>query len=135
MDCYDHTVCLPKGIRSRRVRCDEVAAGIQCQALSYEGINLQKGETMKLLRIVGLLAPLVLCVGMAAAQDAAHDVNKGAAKTAQAVKHTGKKVGNATKSGAKGAGNGTKVVAKDSAKGVKKATEKTGAGIKDAAGK
>jgi hypothetical protein len=90
---------------------------------------------MKLLRIVGLLAPLVLCVGMGAAQDAAHDVNKGAAKTVQAVKHTGKKVGNATKSGAKGAGNGTKVVAKDSAKGVKKATEKTGAGIKDAAGK
>jgi hypothetical protein len=97
--------------------------------------NLQIGETMKQLRVIGLLAPLVLCFGMAAAQDAAHDVNKGAAKTVQAVKHTGKKVGNATKSGAKGAGNGTKVVAKDSAKGVKKATEKTGAGIKDAAGK
>ena len=108
---------------------------------------------MKSLRVAGIPALLVLCIGMALGQDAAHDVDKGAIKTGNVVKHAGKKVGDATKSGvkdtghgtkvvakdsAKGvkdAGHGTKVVAKDSAKGVKDASEKTGEGIKDAAGK
>lgn len=88
---------------------------------------------MKALRIAGIPAMAVLCVGMALGQDAAHDVDKGATKTGDFVKHTGKKVGHATKSGVKDAGHGTKVVAKDSVKGVKKASKKTGEGIKDAA--
>ena len=86
---------------------------------------------MKALRIGGISAMAILCVGMALGQDAAHDVDKGATKTARFVKHAGKKVGHATKSGVKDAGHGTKVVAKDSAKGVKK----TGEGIKDTASK
>ncbi len=90
---------------------------------------------MKAFRVAGIPALLVLCVGMALGQDAAHDVDKGAIKTGKVVKHVGKKIGHATKSGVKDAGHGTKVVAKDSAKGVKKATKKTGEGIKDAASK
>jgi hypothetical protein len=90
---------------------------------------------MKALRIAGIPAILVLGLGMALGQDAAHDVDKGAAKTGQVVKHVGKKVGHATKSGVKSAGHGSKIVAKDTAKGVKKASEKTGEGIKDATGK
>jgi hypothetical protein len=86
---------------------------------------------MKALRIAGVPAMLVLCVGMAVGQDASHDMDKAATKTGHVVKHTEKKVGHATKSGVKDAGRGTKVVAEDSAKGVKK----TGEGIKDAAGK
>jgi hypothetical protein len=90
---------------------------------------------MKSLKVAGISALLVLCVAMALAQDAAHDVDKGATKTGHFVKHAGKKVGHATESGVKDAGHGTKVVGKESAKGVKKASEKTGEGIKDAAGK
>ena len=90
---------------------------------------------MKTLRVAGIPPLLVLCVGMALGQDAAHDVDKGVTKTGNVVKHVGKKVGHTTKSGVKDAGHGTKVVAKDSAKGVKKATKKTGEGIKDAASK
>jgi hypothetical protein len=96
---------------------------------------MTKGETMKSLRVAAIPALLVLSVGMSLGQDASHDVDKGAAKTGDLVKHAGKKVGHATKSGVKNAGHGTKVVAKDSAKGVKKASEKTGEGIKDAASK
>jgi hypothetical protein len=86
---------------------------------------------MKVLRIAGIPAMLVLCVGMAVGQDASHDVDKAASKTGHFVKHAGKKVGHASKTGVKDTGHGTKVVAKDSAKGVKKAGE----GTKDAAGK
>jgi hypothetical protein len=88
---------------------------------------------MKAHKVAGIPALLVLCVGMALGQDVAHDVDKGATKTGNVVKHVGKKVEHASKSGVKDAGHGTKVVAKDSAKGVKKATKKTGEGIKDAA--
>jgi hypothetical protein len=86
---------------------------------------------MKALRIAGITAIVALCVGMAAAQDASHDVDKTATKTGDAVTHAGKKVGHATKTGVEDTGHGTKVVAKDSAKGVKK----TGEDIKDAASK
>jgi hypothetical protein len=86
---------------------------------------------MKALRIAGISAMFVLCVGMAVGQDASHDVDKAATKTGLVVKHAGKKVGHASKTGVKDAGHGTKVVAKDSAKGVKK----TGEGTKDAVGK
>jgi hypothetical protein len=37
---------------------------------SAEGNMWQKGETMKSLRVAGIAALLVLCVGMAAGQDA-----------------------------------------------------------------
>jgi hypothetical protein len=94
-----------------------------------------RGETMKSLRVAMVPALLVVCVGMALCQDAAHDLDKSAAKTGQVVKHAGKKVGHATKSGIKGTGHGTKVVAKDTAKGIKKASENTGDGIKDVTGK
>lgn len=89
---------------------------------------------MKFSKLAGVPVLLFLAAGMALGQDAAHDVDKGATKTGQAVKHTGKKVGHATKSGVKDAAHGTKVVAKDTAKGAKKTTQKTGEGIKDAAG-
>jgi cell division protein FtsL len=92
---------------------------------------LEKEKQMKALRISGITAMVVLCVGMAIGQDASHDVDKTATKTGHFVKHAGKKVGHATKTGVKDTGHGTKVVAKDSAKGVKK----TGEGIKDAASK
>lgn len=90
---------------------------------------------MKSLRGVGVPALLILCLGMALGQDAAQDVDKGAAATGHSVKHAGKKIAHATKSGVKSAGHGTKVAAKDSAKGVKKTSEKTGEGIKDAGSK
>jgi hypothetical protein len=93
---------------------------------------LKKGETMKSLRVAGVPALLILCVGIALGQDAAHDVDKSAAKAGQVVKHVGKKAGHATKSGVKSAGQGTKALAKDTANGVKKASEKTGEWIKDA---
>jgi hypothetical protein len=86
---------------------------------------------MKALRIAGIPAMSVLCVGMVVGQDASHDVDKAATKTGHLVKHAGKKVGRASKTGVKDAGHGTKVIAKDSEKGIKK----TGQGIKDAAGK
>jgi hypothetical protein len=86
---------------------------------------------MKALIIAGIPAMVVLCAGMAAGQDASHDVDKTATKTGHVVTHAGSKVGHATKTGVKDTGHGTKVVAKDSAKGVKK----TGEGIKDAASK
>jgi hypothetical protein len=86
---------------------------------------------MKALRVAGIPAMLILCVGMAVGQDASHDVDKAATKTGSVVKHAGKKVGHASKTGVKDAGHGTKVVAKDSAKGVKK----TGEGTKDAVAK
>jgi hypothetical protein len=72
---------------------------------------------MKALRIAGIPAMLVLCVGMAVGQDASHDIDKAGTKTGHFVKHAGKKVGHASKTGVKDAGHGTKVVAKDSAKG------------------
>lgn len=84
---------------------------------------------MKVLRIAGIPAVLVLCVGMAFGQDASHSVDKATVKTGHVVKHAGHKIGHATKTGVKDAGHGTKVLGKDSAKGVKK----TGKGIKDAA--
>ena len=71
---------------------------------------------MKLLRIGGILALLVLCVGIAVGQDAAHDVDKAATKTGHAVKHVAKKVGKTTKNGAEDVGRGTKVAAKDTGK-------------------
>jgi hypothetical protein len=86
---------------------------------------------MKALRVAGIPAMLILCVGMAVGQDASHDVDKAATKTGNVVKHAGKKVGHASKTGVKDTGHGTKVVAKDSAKGVKK----TGEGTKDAVAK
>ena len=89
---------------------------------------------MKFSRLAGVPVLLVLAAGIALGQDAAHDVDKGATKTGQAVKHAGEKVGHATKSGVKGAGHGTKVAAKDTAKGAKKVTQKTGEGIRDATG-
>ena len=52
---------------------------------------------MKLLRIGGILALLVLCVGIAVGQDAAHDVDEAAAKAGHIVKHATKGVGKATK--------------------------------------
>lgn len=90
---------------------------------------------MKALRIAGIPAMVVLCVGLALGQDVVHDLDKGAAKTGHVVKQVGKRVAHATSSGTSHAGHGTKVVAKDSVKGVKKASQKTGEGIKDAAGK
>jgi hypothetical protein len=117
MDCYYRAVHLPECVPFRP---DQYAA---------------KGETMKSLRVAGVSALVVLCVGMTLGQDAAHDVDKAATKTEHVVKHVGKKVGHATKSGVKDAGHGTKDVAKDSAKGVKKASEKSAEGIKDAASK
>jgi hypothetical protein len=56
---------------------------------------------MKLLRIGGILALLVLCVGIAVGQDAAHDVDEAATKAGHIVKHATKGVGKATKKGAK----------------------------------
>src|SRR5712675_1643502 len=56
-----------------------------------------KGETMKALRIGGIPALLLLCVGIAVGQDAAHDVDKAATKTSHVVKHATTKVGKATK--------------------------------------
>ena len=94
-----------------------------------------KGRKMKALRIAGISAMAVLCVGMALGQDTAQDVDKGATKTGHFVKHAGKKVGHATKSGVKDVGHGTKIDAKDSVKGVEKASKKTGEGVKDAASK
>jgi hypothetical protein len=41
---------------------------------------------MKALRIGGILAMLVLCVGIAVGQDASHDVDKAATKTGHVVK-------------------------------------------------
>jgi hypothetical protein len=96
---------------------------------------MTKGEMMKSLRLAGASALLVLSVGMALGQDAAHDVDRTTTTAGRAVKHVGKKVGHATKSGVKSASHGTKVVAKDSAKGVKNASEKTAEGIKDVATK
>lgn len=87
---------------------------------------------MKRLRAAGVPTLLVLCVGIAICQDAAHDLDKSAAKTGQVVKHAGKKVGHATKSGIKETSHGSKVAAKDTAKGIKKASKKTGEGVKDA---
>jgi hypothetical protein len=86
---------------------------------------------MKALRIAGIPAMVVLCVGMAVGQEVSHDMDKTATKTGHFVKHAGKKVGHTTKTGVKDAGHGTKVVANGSAKGV----EKTGQSIKDAASK
>jgi hypothetical protein len=64
---------------------------------------------MKALRIGGIPALLVLCVGIAVGQEAAHDVDKAATRTGHVVKHATKKVGKATTRGAKGVGHGTKV--------------------------
>jgi hypothetical protein len=86
---------------------------------------------MKALTVAGISAMMVLGVGIAVGQDAAHSADKAAVKTGQSVKHAARRVGHATKTGVKGAGHGSKAVAKDSAKGVKK----TGEGIKDAASK
>jgi hypothetical protein len=94
---------------------------------------MTKGEAMKSLRGAGIPALLVLCVGMALGQDAAHDVDKGATKTGHVVKQTGKKVGQAARSGVKDAGHGTKVVATDSAKGVKDTGHGTKVVAKDSA--
>jgi len=52
---------------------------------------------MKALRIAGIPAMLILCVGMALGQDATHDTDKAATTTGHAVKQTGKKVGHVTK--------------------------------------
>jgi hypothetical protein len=90
---------------------------------------------MKALKIAEIPAILILGVGMALGQDAAHDADKGVTKTGHVVKDTGKRVVHSTKSGVKDAGHGTKVVAKDTAKGVKKASKKTGEGVKDAVSK
>lgn len=74
---------------------------------------------MNSLRVKGIPALLVLCVGMAFGQDTSHDVNKTATKTAHVVKHTDRKTGHATRSGITSIGHGTKVVAKGSVDGVK----------------
>ena len=87
---------------------------------------------MKELRIGGISALLVLCLGIAVGQDAALDVDKGATKTGHVIRHATTKVGSATKRGAKDVGHGTKVAAKDTEKGVKTGAEKTGEGINDA---
>jgi hypothetical protein len=57
----------------------------------------KNGETTKALRIPGIPALLVPCVGIAVGHDAAHDVDKAATKTGHVVKHATTKVGNATK--------------------------------------
>jgi hypothetical protein len=49
-----------------------------------------KWEMMKVLTIAGVPILLVLCVGMAIGQDAAHDLDKAATKTGHAVKHATK---------------------------------------------
>jgi hypothetical protein len=72
---------------------------------------------MKALRIEGIPAMLLLCVGIAVGQDASHDVDKAATKTGHAVKHATTKVGKATKKGAKDVGHRTKVAAKDTGTG------------------
>ena len=66
---------------------------------------------MKVLTIAGIPTLLVLSVGLAVGQDAAHDVDKAAAKTGHVVKHATTKVGKATQRGAKDVGHGTKVAA------------------------
>ena len=79
---------------------------------------------MKVPTVAVIPALLVLCVGMAIGQDAAHGADKAAPKTGHAVKHATKKAGNATKTGAKEVGHGAEVTAKDAEKGVKTGTEK-----------
>jgi hypothetical protein len=74
---------------------------------------------MKVLTIAGIPTLLVLCVGMVAGQDAAHDVDKAVTKTGHVVRHATTKVGRATKRGTEDVGHGTKVAAKDIGKGVK----------------
>jgi hypothetical protein len=54
---------------------------------------------MKALRIGGIPALLVLCVGIAVGQGAARDVDKAATKTGHVVRHATTKVGKATKRG------------------------------------
>jgi hypothetical protein len=94
-----------------------------------------KDKIMKVLRIGGISGLLVLSVGMAVGQDAAHSVDKVVTKTGHAVKHATKKVGSTTKTGAEDVGHGTKVAAKDTRKGVKTGTEKTRDGVKDVVAK
>jgi hypothetical protein len=79
---------------------------------------------MKALRVAGIPTLLVLCVGLAIGQDAAHDTDKAATKTSHVVKHATTKVGKATKKGAKDVCHGTKIAAEDTGKGVKTGTEK-----------
>ena len=86
---------------------------------------------MKALRIAGIPAMLILCVGMALGQDATHDTDKAATTTGHAVKHTGKKVGHVTKSGAKDTAHGTKSAAKGTVKGVRKVTGTSGKKVND----
>jgi hypothetical protein len=106
--------------------------GVPCVEVAQTDVFKRKGGTMKSLKIAGIPALLVLCVGMAVGQDAANGVDKVATKTGHVVKHAAKKVGKGTKTGAKDVGHGTKVAAKDTGKSVKTGTEKTGEGIKDA---
>jgi hypothetical protein len=87
---------------------------------------------MKALRIAGIPALLVLCVGMTVGQDSARGPDKAATTTGHAAKHVAKKVGKVTKTGAKNVCHGTKSAAKDTEKGVKTGTEKTGDSVKDA---
>jgi hypothetical protein len=89
---------------------------------------------MKAFRNAMTAALVVFCVGISLGQDVPHDVDKGAAKTGQAVKGTGKKVGHATKSGARSAAHGTKAAGKDTVKGVKKLTGKSGKKVDDGTG-
>jgi hypothetical protein len=56
---------------------------------------------MNVLTIAGIPTWLVLSVGMAVGQDAAHDVDNAATKTGHVVKHATTKVGKATKRGPK----------------------------------
>ena len=85
---------------------------------------------MKALKIGGIPALLVLCVGIAVGQDAANGVDKAATKTSHVVKCATTKVGKATKKGVQDVGHGTKVAAKDTGNGVKTGTEKSGNGVR-----
>jgi hypothetical protein len=90
-----------------------------------------KRKTMKALRIGVIPGLLVLWVGIAVGQDAAHGVDKAATKTGEVVKHATKKIGKATKTSAEDVGHGTKIAVKNTGEGVKIGTEKTGNGAKD----
>lgn len=109
----------------------QIKRTVRCGEALLKVMAVNKGEMMKAQKIGGIPALLILCVGIAVGQDAAHDVNKAVTKTGHVVKHATKKVGKATKTGVEDVGHGTKVAAKDTGKGAKTGAEKAGDGVKD----
>jgi hypothetical protein len=75
---------------------------------------------------------LVLCVGMADGQNAAHDVDNAATEADHSVKHATKKVGKATRLASKMLVTEPRSPAKDAGKDVETGTEKTGDSVNGA---